>query len=237
MEQNSCDVGACNMRQKSKYAVLMGLAMLEVMLAVVNHKKTTRTAIPANGWAEEEKQVAITFDDGPHPIYTEQLLDGLKKRGVKATFFVIGENVEQYPEIVEQMYEDGHLIGNHTMHHVAINQMSLEEAEKEVGEANDVISSITGERPEYIRPPYGECNDKKECPFDMIPVLWDVDTLDWKVLDTGRIVQTAIEEVQSGDIILLHDIYPTSVEAALILVDRLQEMGYEFVTVDELLME
>lgn len=150
---------------------------------------------------------------------------------------MIGENVEKYPEIVEQMNEDGHLIGNHTMHHVAINQMSLEEAQEEVGEANDVISSITGVRPEYIRPPYGECNNKNECPFDMIPVLWDIDTLDWKVLDTGRIVETVIQETQSGDIILLHDIYETSVEAALIIIDRMQEMGYEFVTVDELLME
>ncbi|MGN0299632.1 MAG: polysaccharide deacetylase family protein [Lachnospiraceae bacterium] len=201
------------------------------------YRQKDNANLPAAAEVDEKKQVALTFDDGPHAIYTPQLLKGLKERGVKATFFVIGENAEQNPEIIAQMYEEGHLIGNHTMHHVAINQMSWEEAEKEVGEANDVIASITGERPEYIRPPYGECNDKKSCPFDMILVFWNVDTLDWKVLDSGRVVENVIKNVEDGDIILLHDIYETSVEAALIIVDRLQAMGYEFVTVDELLME
>lgn len=155
----------------------MCLAVCSVILYLIYQEQRNKQSLPANADVYDSKQVAITFDDGPHPIYTPQLLEGLRKRGVKATFFVIGENAEQYPDIIRQMQEDGHLIGNHTMHHVAINKMSMEEAEMEVGAANDVITEITGERPEYLRPPYGECNDKNECPFEMIPVLWDVEIL------------------------------------------------------------
>lgn len=184
---------------------------------------------------EDIKQVALTFDDGPSGTCTEILLDGLKERGIKATFFVIGTYAEEHPEIICRMDEEGHVIGNHTYHHVQLNKLTEEEAETELEMTNTVIKSITGKEPVFARPPFGEWNKKKEFPAELIPVLWNVDPLDWKVLNTNMVVKHIVEHVEDGDIILLHDSYKTSVEAALQCIDLLQEKGYQFVTVDELM--
>lgn len=184
---------------------------------------------------QEIKQVALTFDDGPSGTYTEILLDGLKERGVKATFFVIGRYAEEYPEVIRRMDEEGHVIGNHTYNHVQLNKLSEAEAKKELEMTNKVIESITGKEPVFVRPPFGEWNRKKEFPVELIPVLWNVDPLDWKVLNTETVVNRIVKHVDDGDIILLHDSYPTSVEAAFQCIDILQKEGYQFVTVDELM--
>lgn len=183
---------------------------------------------------EEKKKIALTFDDGPHEIYTPQLLDGLKQRGVKATFFLIGENVEKNTEIVRRMYQEGHCIGSHTYHHVQLTTLSDEKACEEVEMTNDVISKITGAQVVYIRPPYGSWNDKLECAIPMKPVLWTIDPMDWSVLNTSSVLKHVKKNAKADGIILLHDIYPTSVQAALKIVDELQKDGYEFVTVDEI---
>ena len=128
---------------------------------------------------ETEKKVALTFDDGPNPEYTEKLLNGLRERGVKATFFLLGAEVEKYPDIVKQMYEDGHLIGNHSYEHVNLSTLSDAEAVQQVDKTNQAISRITGENPEYIRPPYGCFKSNLDYKTTMIEVLWDVDPLDW----------------------------------------------------------
>lgn len=181
--------------------------------------------------------VALTFDDGPHPVYTPQLLDGLKESGVCATFFVVGENIPGNEEILKRMEAEGHLIGNHTYDHVKLSDLDSARACAEVEKTNALIQEATGKEPEFIRPPFGAWKKTMECSLGMLPVLWDVDPLDWTTKNTALIVERVLEETEPGDIILLHDYYQSSVDAALEIVDALTEKGYEFVTVDELILE
>lgn len=199
-------------------------------------RQTVKIAAEVQEKKQEKKQVAITFDDGPDPVYTPELLTGLKERNVKATFFLLGKQVEQYPDIVKQMYEEGHVIGCHSYEHVDLSQLSEEDACAQVKQICDLIYGITGERPSFVRPPYGEwlsCLDEDFC---MIPVLWDVDPLDWATGDARLVTNRVLEDVEEYDIILMHDASESSVEAALGIIDVLQGDGYEFVTVDELIL-
>ena len=186
---------------------------------------------------DHSPQVALTFDDGPHQTCTPALLDGLKQRGVKATFFLMGENIAGKEELVQRMQTDGHLIGNHSYRHIQMTKEGAEQACAEIEQTEQLIQSITGKRPEYLRPPYGAWNEQLECRVNLTTVLWNVDSLDWKFQNTKRIVRRVEKDVKDGDIILMHDIFPTSVEAALQIVDDLQAQGYEFVTVEELLVD
>lgn len=182
-------------------------------------------------------KVALTFDDGPHPVCTPQLLDGLKKRDVKVTFFVTGENVESYPEIVKRASEDGHLIGNHTFHHVQLTAANSDDFKKEIISTNDIIQEVTGKETPFIRPPYGSWDKKYEKELNMFPVLWDVDPLDWCSTNVDKIVRSVLAGTKENSIILMHDSYDSTVTAALQVVDILKAEGYEFVTVDEILFD
>ena len=186
---------------------------------------------------EESRKVALTFDDGPHPVYTEFLLDGLKERGVKATFFVTGEHAKLHPDIIRRMSEEGHLIGNHTYSHIQLTGENRREFRAELVQTNEVIEDITGNEVIYVRPPYGSWDKKLERELCMFPVLWTVDPTDWSCMNAEIVARRVLSKVKENDIILLHDYYKTSVEAALQIVDSLLEQGYEFVTVDELLLE
>lgn len=185
----------------------------------------------------EKMKIALTFDDGPNPKSTPVLLDGLSARNVKASFFVIGENAACYPEIVEREAEEGHIVGNHTYHHVELTKLTEEAADDEIRKTNAVIDAITGQQTEYMRPPYGAWKKEMEEKIGMMPVLWSVDPLDWKTDDASEIVKKVVTEARENDIILLHDCYVSSVDAALRIVDILQTKGYEFVTVDELMLD
>lgn len=185
----------------------------------------------------EKKKIALTFDDGPHPIYTPMLLEGLKERGVKATFFLMGSAVETYPDIVEEIAEDGHLIGNHTFHHVSLENADERLIETEVVSANELIERVSGQYPQFIRPPFGQCGDLIESETGMICVLWNIDPLDWCTPDAAIVVQRVVSKAKENGIILLHDQYKTSVMAAFTIIDELQKEGYEFVTVDEILLD
>lgn len=185
----------------------------------------------------EKPQIAITFDDGPHPRYTEQLLDGLKEREVKAAFFLIGENAAAYPEIVKREYEEGHLIGNHTFHHVDLEKIPEETAMKEIAMTNEAISSVTGEVPQFIRPPFGIRKKDLEEKLNEIPVLWNIDPLDWTTKNVDEIVNKVVTKAKDGAIILLHDCYQSSVEAAFQIIDHLQAEGFDFVLPDQFIFE
>ena len=185
----------------------------------------------------EIKRVALTFDDGPHPTYTEELLDGLKERGVKATFFVLGEHVELYPELILRMQEEGHLIGNHTYSHLQLKEGNWEEYRAELIKTNEAIYEITGEEACYVRPPYGSWDKSFEQELNMFPVLWTVDSRDWCTRDEVGVVKKVVQETQEGDIILMHDYYASTVTAALTVVDELKGQGYTFVTVEEILFD
>lgn len=195
-------------------------------------------SLEENGLTELPK-IALTFDDGPSASWTPMLLDGLEERGVKATFFLIGENVEagENAQIVKRMHEEGHLIGNHTYHHVEITRVDRTTALEELQRTNEVIAQITGEPVEYMRPPFGAWQKDLEKEVHLIPVLWSVDPLDWTTTNTDEIVNKVVTETEENDMILLHDCYESTVKAALRIVDLLTEEGYEFVTVDQLILE
>jgi len=182
-------------------------------------------------------KIAITFDDGPHPYYTEQLLDGLKERGAKATFFVMGKQAEAYPELVLRMHEEGHLVGNHTYSHIQLGENNRETFKAELVRTNELLSDITGEEPQYVRPPYGSWDKSFEAELTMIPVLWTIDPMDWCSSDVKGIVSRVTRKAEENAVILMHDEYKSSVTAALDIVDILQKRGYEFVTVDEILFD
>lgn len=194
-----------------------------------------------NVWGEGEStekapQIALTFDDGPHPVYTEQILDGLKERGVTATFFVLGENIAGNEAIVERMYQEGHLIGNHTYSHMKLDCMDHQCAVEEIQETSKLVEQITGSGTEFVRPPFGIWNKKLEYDVNMIPVMWTIDTLDWTTKNVAETVRKVLEQAEDQSIILFHDYYASSVEAALQAVDVLLERGYEFVTVDNIVL-
>lgn len=182
-------------------------------------------------------RIALTFDDGPHPVYTPKLLDGLKERNVKATFFVVGKNIEGREDIIKRMDEEGHLIGNHTYDHVKITGLPEEEACAQITKTSELVKEITGKNTEFVRPPFGAWDKKLECGFEMFPVLWSIDPLDWTTKNVDVVVQKVLSRAEENSIILLHDYYDSSVEAALKIVDALLERGFEFVTVDELVLE
>lgn len=190
-----------------------------------------------DGEAEDNKKIALTFDDGPHPYYTEQLLDGLKERGVHVTFFVTGEHASLHPDIIKRMQEEGHLIGNHTYSHMQLKRGNREEFKEELIKTNEVIKEITGEEVQYVRPPYGSWDKSFEKELNMFPVLWTVDPLDWCSADVSCITRKIVSKAEENDIILMHDYYDSSVTAALKAVDELMEKGYTFVTVEEILFD
>ena len=187
--------------------------------------------------AENVKKIALTFDDGPHPVYTPVLLDGLAKRKVKATFFITGENAEAYPELVKRMQEEGHLIGNHTYSHIQLTQGNREKFKGELVKTNEIIEEITGQGVTYVRPPYGSWDKSFEKELNMIPVLWNIDPLDWCCNDASCVIRKVESAAGEDAIILLHDSYPSTVTAALQIVDDLQQRGYVFVTVEEILFD
>ena len=179
-------------------------------------------------------QVALTFDDGPHQTCTPALLNGLKQREVKATFFLMGENIAGKEPLVQRMQAEGHLIGNHGYRHIQMTKEEAEQACADIEQTEKLIQSITGKRPEYLRPPYGDWNEQLECRVNLTTVLWNVDSLDWKFQNTDRIVRRVEKDVKDGDIILMHDLYEQSVIAAETLIPELTRRGYQLVTVSEM---
>lgn len=185
----------------------------------------------------EKKRIALTFDDGPHPIYTPQMLELLKEEQVPATFFLLGENVELYGDLVKEIAKEGHLIGNHTYHHVQITSLSLEEACKEIQETSDLIEELTGTGTEYVRPPFGTWNEELEERLNLIPVMWSIDTKDWTTQNVDWIVRETVKHAEDHDIILMHDSYQSTVDAVKRVIEQLEAEGFEFVTVDEIIMD
>ena len=222
--------------QKKKLVIRLCIVVIAFMTICLSDViKIKYESVSAS--SAEKKKVAITFDDGPNPDYTPDLLKGLKERGVSATFFLLGKEVEKYPELVEQMHAEGHLIGTHSYEHVNLCNLTDEKAIEQVDKTNALIEKITGERPQFIRPPYGCWKKNLDYKTTMIEVLWDVDPLDWKTGNSDVVVSRVLKNVEEGDIILLHDASASSVKAALSIIDKLQEDGYLFVTVDEIVLE
>lgn len=183
---------------------------------------------------KDKKLIAITFDDGPSHN-TVRLLDELKKREARVTFFVLGNRVNQFAEQIRRAYTEGHLIASHTYSHLNLVKLPDAALSNEINRANEEIEKITGDKPLYLRPPYGSTNAKVKQVGDMYTILWNVDTLDWKTKNADAVYQNIISHAKDGAIVLLHDLYATSVDGALKAIDTLKEQGYAFVTVEEMI--
>ena len=183
---------------------------------------------------EYKKLVAFTFDDGPIKETTEVLLDGLRLRNVKATFFVLGAQCEEFPDILKKIAEDGHQIGGHGYNHKNLPLLKQKEIEEQINKTNEIIESIIGERPKIFRPAYGNYNRKVIKYSEMPIILWSIDTEDWRVRNAQRIYDRYIDKIKDGDIVLFHDKFPSSVEAALMMIDELKRRGFSFVTIEEM---
>ena len=196
------------------------------------------TALPVSGGAEivEKKFIALTFDDGPRRLTTEKLLDGLLERGASATFFVVGEELAGNEDLILRMAREGHQVGNHTWSHIRLTDVPRQEALEELSQTDQALREILGGDSCWIRPPYGMVGEELEGEITVPLVKWSVDPRDWESRDAGKVFQALRENVRPNAILLLHDIYPSSVEAALNIVDALQAEGYRFVTVEELLL-
>jgi peptidoglycan/xylan/chitin deacetylase (PgdA/CDA1 family) len=197
-------------------------------------------ALPAGGGAMVEVPdqiplVAITFDDGPRDSTTSRLLDELALREVQATFFLVGNRIEGNEALIQRMADEGHQVAVHSYSHIRLTALSQADFDFEVGQTRTRLAAILGQQDFWLRPPYGitdsSVRQRADCPI----VLWSVDPEDWKDRNTGRIVDQVLSKVQDGDIILFHDIYDSSVDAAVQVVDALLEQGYCFCTVEQLL--
>ena len=184
---------------------------------------------------EETRYIALTFDDGPRRSTTTKLLDGLRERGASATFFLVGEQIEANRDLVERMKAEGHQVGNHTWSHVQLQGASQEVVSREIKQTDDLLRQVLGEGTYWLRPPYGKLDETQKALIPVPTVQWSVDSRDWESKNTEKILKTVLAQAKPNSIILMHDIYPTSVEAALKIVDALQKEGYWFVTVEELL--
>ncbi len=190
--------------------------------------------------AESGAKIALTFDDGPHPTYTPQILDILKANDIKATFFVIGENAEKHPDIVKRIIAEGHEIGNHTYSHPHLKKIGDEELTLELKRTEALLTERFGYTPTLFRPPEGYCCAAVQQSSDRMGyslTLWDVDTTDWAHNPSDNIIKTVLATVKDGSIILCHDFVtkpsPTP-DAIKVLIPKLKAKGYEFVTVSEL---
>ena len=189
----------------------------------------------------ESKKIALTFDDGPHPRYTPQILDLLDQYNIKATFFIVGVNATHYSDVLAEINNRGHEIGNHTYSHPHISKVNQTTLKREIEECEETIYQLTDRKTKLFRPPEGMIDSellKALKNLDYRIILWDIDTRDWAHTSPNEIAEHVINKVSSGDIILMHDYIgknsPTC-EAMKIFIPALKEQGYQFVVVSELI--
>lgn len=183
---------------------------------------------------KDKKLLAFTFDDGPSDNYTNKLLDSLDKYDARVTFFVLGSRVNTYSDTLKRAYEMGNTIGSHTYSHLNLYQLGDYEIIKEINDTNIAIEKIIGISPDKLRAPYGNTNSHIKELSNMYSILWDIDTEDWKYKDAEKIKENIIKNAHDGAIILLHDIYSTSIEGAILAMEELQD-EYAFVSIDEMI--
>ena len=181
--------------------------------------------------------VAITYDDGPG-AETNRLLDKLKAKNAHASFMVIAPSAEQHPELLKRMKAEGHTIGNHTKSHRQLNTLPYDQVSQEIDAGNAAIKKATGQGTRWVRPPYGATNatvDQATRDKGVSQALWDVDTVDWKDRNSDHVCSAAVQGARAGSIVLMHDIHPTTVDAADCVIDGLRAKGLEPVSLDRLL--
>lgn len=213
------------------------LCVLGLVLLLPGPEPVRTAGAPAEVTLDSPPLVALTFDDGPRSSTTGPLLDGLALREVPATFFLVGNRIPGNEDLVRRMAAEGHQIGIHTYDHVELKGLGQKDFDLQVGKTRALITNLVGEGNYWLRPPYG-LMDRQAGQWCGGPViLWSVDPEDWKDDDIDRIVAAVVEHVSDGDIILLHDLFPSSAQAALRVVDTLLARGCCFVTVEQLMAE
>lgn len=187
--------------------------------------------------SDAPKYIALTFDDGPSGRFTDRLLDGLAEREVHATFFLCGYRVEQYPQLAARIAAEGHEVGTHSDAHSFFNTLSTAQLCADLAAAEEKLMAAAGQRPTLLRPPGGifdlDALRQTGC-ADLPVILWSVDAQDWRRSDSEEIAADIVRQADSGDVILMHDMKDSSVNAALKVIDRLEARGFEFLTVSEL---
>lgn len=178
--------------------------------------------------------VALTFDDGPGGESTIRILDALKKYNAHATFFVVGSNIDKYADIIKREAAEGSEVGNHTNSHAQLTKLDTDGILSEVNGVKEKVMQLTGQSVVPIRPPYGAVDDNVMAAISDPVILWSIDTLDWKTRDAQSTIQNIQSSVYDGAIILMHDIYSTTADAAVNIIDWLHSQGYQMVTVSEL---
>lgn len=184
------------------------------------------------------KYVALTFDDGPHKTNTERVLNSLKEFDVKATFFMLGNQVDYYPSLVQRVAEEGHEIGNHSNTHPDLTKVDANRVQKEFETTNQRIHDVIGRYPTVFRPPYGSYNNNsitQATNLNLPIIMWSVDSLDWKTKNATSISHEILSTTTNGSIILMHDIHDATADALPSVLRNLKEQGYSFVTVSQLL--
>lgn len=230
------------MTSKVKYILLFMVTLFIIILNSQNISSLTENKdIFFKNGSRKEKMIALTFDDGPHPKETHEILDVLCKYNVKGTFFVVGKHTKWYSEALIRASKEGHEIGNHTFSHPDISNLNSDDITREIKECEDILVNLTGKRPTLFRPPYGSYSKEKlgriaqKSGYKII--LWTtIDAKDWKNPPSLQISDTIISKAQNGDIILLHD-YGTknTVKALDIIIPQMMKKGYKFVTVSEII--
>lgn len=224
---NPVDLSLTNLPQT--VAPLVGVPQVAVKKppALYNSVRTTRPV------------VALTFDDGPHGTLTPKLLDILRVQGVRATFFVLGENVERYPDIARRIVAEGHEIANHSWDHPSLPRVSAERLDRELRRTTEIIEKTTGQKVTMMRPTYGALNDRVEKSlledYKLDVILWSVDPRDWKRPGADVVTRRMVGGAHPGAILLAHDIHPGTIAAMPDTIAQLKAKGYSFATVSELL--
>lgn len=178
--------------------------------------------------------VALTFDDGPHPPVGNRIMDCLAQYGAKATFFMVGDRVASRAGEVQRMVREGHEVANHSMNHKYFQKLSAAEIQAQVTSCNDAIEAVCGVRPRIMRLPGGNHNSTVLANTHMPMIQWNIDTLDWKTKNADKTVAAVLNHVKDGDIILMHELYSQSADAALRIIPELHSRGFQMVTVSEM---
>lgn len=231
-------------KKRTLAAVGCALAAAIMFLAVSNPAvvgaSATSRQLPIYCVQKDYKVLSISFDAAWGNEDTQQLIDILGRYGVKATFFVVGEWVDKYPESVQALHQAGHEIMSHSDDHAHFNSLSVEEITQNLNACNDKIEAVTGVRPTLFRCPYGEYDDhviNAVRALGMEPVQWDVDSLDWKEISAEEITRRVTEKVQPGSIVLFHNAALHTPEALPAILEKLLQQGYTFAPISELIME
>lgn len=181
----------------------------------------------------EKPMVALTFDDGPYDRVTNRIVKVLAKHDSRATFFVVGNRVERYADTMKNAYNKGNQIATHTFDHGDLSKMKKKQIRRELKRAFRVMKKINGENPTMLRPPYGNVNDKMRQTIRIPMIYWNVDTEDWASRNKDKILSRC-KSIKDGDIVLMHDLYPSTAAAVEKLVPKLRKKGFQLVTVEEL---